>query len=173
MYACAESFWTIFFELLKYSIDNFIFVIIALAAVYSFGRKFGSTILGFLAATVDFIVDSQLITFAGATTFISVIGGIVIGMIWALMMLTAKEVPALVRIPNAVIMFFIGTIIGIIPFHFLALIPITIGILLSAFPQIGYILGIIMAVGLYFIMSIASPIVTKLCEWFNYILSLF
>jgi hypothetical protein len=171
--ACVESFWRIFFELASYSLNNLVFVILTLLLIYSFGKTFGSLILSFAAAAADFIIDSALLASAGITTFVSVLAGIAIGMIWALMTLTAKEVPLLVRIPNAILMFFVGVILGLVPFPPLAFLAIGIGIVLNSFPAIGYVIGIFMFAGLYFLLSSALPLITPLCSGLSYVINLF
>lgn len=172
--ACSEAFFRIFFELLKYSIDNFIFVILTLVVISLFSRMIGSTVLVLIAATGDFIIDSGFFATGGVTTIMSVLGGLAIGMIWAMLVLSAKEIPLLVRIPNAVVMFMAGTIIGLIPIPPLAVASLIIAIILNLFPRVGgYFIGIVAAGGLYILMSIASPLFPFICEGINYVLTLF
>ena len=171
---CLEAFFRIFFELLKYSIDNFIFVIITLVIISFFSRMFGGIILALIAAAGDFIVDSGFLATAGTTTIVSVLAGLGIGMIWAMMVLTAREIPLLIKIPNAIVMFMMGTIIGLIPFPPLAVASLVIAAILRFSPRIGgYFIGIIAASGLYMLMSIASPLLPFMCEGINYVATLF
>ena len=170
--ACVEAFFRIFFELLKYSIDNFISVILTLVIVGFIAKRFGALILGIIAFLLDLGLDIIFAGSVGLTAPINLLGGIVIGMLWAMMTLNSN-VSILIKLPNAIMMFMFGFVWGLAPVPFpIPLAPI-VGWLLENSRFVNYIIGIFSLGATYIVISLGSPLFVFMCEGINYILTLF
>jgi len=169
---CIEYFWRFIFELVKYSLDNIIFVALTLIIIGTFSRKLGPIILGVIAAGADFLVDLATTGTLGLSSFMTIMVAIAIGFLWASMAFSSG-ISLLIAIPNAFLMFLFGLILGLAPIPFMAPLSIVVGFLLQNSRIFNYLIGIFSAVFLYLILYFSFSILTGFCQGLDYAVSLF
>ncbi len=169
---CVEYFWRFLFELIKYSLDNILFVALTLIIIGAFSRKLGPIIIGVIASGADFFIDLATAGTFGLSSFITIMAGIAIGFLWATMAFSSG-ISLLIAIPNAFLMFLFGLILGIAPIPFMAPISAVVGFLLQSSRGFNYIIGIISAFSLYFVLSFSFPIISGFCQGLDYAINLF
>ncbi len=139
---CIASLWEALFLLLKYCIDNFIFVLLVLAFLGFVKKMFGNLLaLGSLAFVINLAIDFLVVGTGGLTTPLTILGGLAIGALWAMMAFTS-EVSILIRIPNAILMFIVGLIWGWAPIPFPIPLAPLIGLALQKFTLFNYLVGL-------------------------------
>ena len=169
---CIEYFWRFIFELIRYSLDNIIFVALTLIIIGVFSRKLGPIIIGIIASGADFLIDLATAGTLGLSSFMTIIAAIAVGFLWASMAFSS-DIPLLIAIPNAFLMFLFGLILGIAPIPFITPISAVVGFLLQSSRGFNYIIGIISAFMLYFVLSYSFPIISGFCQGLDYAISLF
>jgi len=171
---CLEAFFRIFFELLKYSVDNFIFVgltVLAFSIIFKFFKKIGA--IGFAVAGmgINFGLDTLLVSTFGLSIIISGIGAILIGLFWAGIPLSRDDVNPIIRYINALIFFLAGMIIGPSPDFLLSVSILILAIPIQFSRTANYFMGFLVLAILYYLSSIASPVITAACSITNYFLT--
>ncbi|MBS3151635.1 hypothetical protein J4443_04605 [Candidatus Woesearchaeota archaeon] len=169
---CIEYFWRFIFELINYSMNNLLYVILLLIIVAVVSRKLGPLVIGLIASAADFLVDLTTSGTFGLSIFLTILVGISIGFLWASMAFSSN-IPLLIAIPNAVLMFFFGLILGIAPMPFIAPLSAIVGFSLQNFRSLNYLIGIISAVFLYFVLSFSFPLLSGFCQGLDYAVNLF
>ncbi|MBI2507956.1 hypothetical protein HYV89_03310 [Candidatus Woesearchaeota archaeon] len=169
---CIEYFWRFIFELVRYSLDNILFVALTLIIVGISAKKLGPVILGIIAAGADFLIDLATAGTFGLSSFMTILVAIVIGFLWASMAFSSN-IPLLIAIPNAFLMFLFGLILGLAPIPFLAPLSAVVGFLLQNSRAFNYFIGIISAFLLYFVLSFSFSILSGFCQGLDYAISLF
>ena len=169
---CIEYLWVFIFSLIKYSLDNILFVALTLIIIGAFSRKLGPIVIGIIASGAYFFIDLATTGTFGLSSFITILVGIAIGFLWASMAFSS-DVPLLIKLPNAVLMFLFGLILGIAPIPFIAPLSAVVGFLLQSSRGFNYIIGIISAFSLYFVLSFTFPLLAGFCQGLDYAISLF
>ena len=160
---CAELFIRILFELLLFFKNNWLMILIAGLVVYLITKKLGPVFIGLIASGLDIAMDLLGTATLGASTPITVITGIVIGMLWASIVFFS-EVNSLIKIINMPFMFILGFISSIL------FLPIPIALVLGflmRFKTTNYIIGIIPSVLVILFLYFAGP---TLCSISNKII---
>ena len=173
MNICIELLWKALALLATYCIKNFIFVIFLLAILGFIKRTLGSALrMGVLAFGINVAIDFLVVGTGGLTTPITILGGVAIGILWALMTFTS-EIPLLVRIPNAILVFIFGLLWGWAPIPFPLPLAPAVGYILQNYKTPNYLIGIV-SLGITFLaFTIQIPILIGFCQGLNLIVNLF
>ena len=168
---CIEYLWIFIFSIIKYFLDNPIFIAITLLIVIVIAKKFGPMIIGILLTAIDFIKDTVDIGTFGISTPLTLIISIGIGFGWAAMSFSSRA-PGLIAFLNSIPMFLFGTILGIAQIPFLAFISAIAGFMISRFVTLNYFMGVFSAAMLYFALSFSIPIISGFCQGLDYAINL-
>ncbi len=168
---CIEYLWIFIFSLIKYFLDNPIFIIITLLITIVIAKKLGPMIIGILLAVIDFLKDSVDLGTFGLSIPLTIIISIGIGFGWAAMAFSSRA-PGLIALLNSIPMFLFGTILGIAQIPFLAFISAITGFALDRSATINYLIGILSIAMLYFVLSFSFTIISGFCQGLDYAISL-
>jgi|SRR3989344_190050 len=175
MNICISLLWDFILGLFAYILKNPIFVLIMFAimfaVIFGIGKKMGALMIGIILTVVDFLKDSVDIGTFGLSTPITIMIGIGIGFGWAMMALSSNA--GIISFINAIPMFLFGTILGIAQIPFLAIISAVAGFAIQNSKTINYLMGIISAFLLYFVLSFSFALISGFCQGLDYAVSLF
>jgi hypothetical protein len=169
---CIELFWKFLFGLIKYIIDNPIYVLLLFGIIISVTKKFGPLIIGLIATAADFLKDTIDIGTLGISSPVTILIGLGIGLLWATMAFSPTA-PLLLSLSNAIPMFLFGTLLGIAPIPFLSVLSLGVGYSLEKFTIPNYLIGIISGVLIYFVLSFGISILSGFCKGLNFVVNLF
>ena len=154
-------------SLLKFFISNWFMVIIALGITTLIIKRVGPVIIGLLAFLIDFASDSLFGLSFGLSTPISITMGIVVGFLWASLILFSPVMP-IIKILNMFFMFLIGLFWGFFPVPFPVPVALILGFLMR-YKTVNYIISIapsLLVIGFIFLLG---PIYTNICSGINWI----
>ncbi|MBU2639202.1 MAG: hypothetical protein KKG75_00680 [Nanoarchaeota archaeon] len=157
---CVELFYRVFFELLKYFIENWLSVLITIVIISWIANMLKEAVLmlALLASFLNISGDIILGSTGGLSTPITVLISLAIGIFWVVM-LNTSSVNSLFKVVNIPIVFLAGFTWGMVT------IPIPLSLIIGVmlhFRITNYLIGFLPTIGLIFFTWFAGSFICRM-----------
>jgi hypothetical protein len=155
---CAELFWRVLFELLIYFKEHWFLVLLTIFIVSAISKKMGPLFIGLIASGANMFIDLVWQGSLGASTIISILTSIAIGVLWV-SIISSVPINPIIKIINIPFVFILGLIWGTLP------IPIPLALIIAfliRFRFVNYIIAIIPSIITIGLVFLAGPSICSL-----------